>query len=258
VRRMRLALLVVGVAAIGVGIAAATGAFSSSPNAASAYVPPPRQDPILGNSISPKSCDGFLRGTVLLATCDPGLLVKVWDQHEATLPGRLHVSVSGRRLRVGGNPAVTQVLPADGSGEALVPGSRVTSSGQAGAGSYLYLVARSITPHHVAFGEALFDHLGLEHGGKATIEVGQKDGRFTYDFRRDDGSRLAPLQTRLQAGPGPAASLPPLPAHEADTPEQAVRTYVDAVNAHDGKTICQLLVPARRARRSAIHPRPAG
>ena len=83
----------------------------------------------------------------------------------------MRVAVSGRRVRVGSTPYLTQVSPDDGSGLGLVPGSKVTLSGRASAGSYLYLRASSLRPGYVAYGEALFTRLGLDHGGKATIRV---------------------------------------------------------------------------------------
>ncbi len=223
-----------------------SGCAGKQGSAASAYRPPPRQVPILDESISPKSCSGWMRGG-LLATCDPVLLEHAWDSHELNGPGKLKVAISGRKLRVGGGPAVTQVIPADGRGEGLVPGSRVTLTGTLSAGSYLFFRAQSVTPQYVAFGEALFRDLGLAHGGTATMDVRLEHGKLVYDVRRPDGTKLKPLRTTLQAGPGAQGLLPQLPDHQADTPEQAVRTYARAINAHDGKTICGLLAPAARA-----------
>jgi hypothetical protein len=240
------ALLAGGAVATALGVAAATNVFGGSQAAPSSYRPPPRQKPILGASSSPQSCDGWLRGNIV-ATCDPGLLQEVWNNHEESVPGKLGVTISGRRVRVGGNPAVTQVVPTDGSGAGLVPGSRVTLTGQVSAGSYLYLRAQRVTPKYVAFGEAIFNHLRLEKRGTATINVRLVGGKLIYDFRRSDGARLEPVRTTLQAGPGPRGKVAPLPAHEADTPEQAIRTYLAAINAHDGKTLCELFTPSARA-----------
>jgi hypothetical protein len=186
-------------------------------------------------------------GGGLLAVCDPKLLERAWQNHTLTQPGTLDVEIAGRKLRVGSGPGLTQVGPADGIGTLLVP-AKVTLRGKASDGSYLYLRAYSNEPEHWATGEALFRRLGLAGGGVATIDVRLDDGKVVFEFRRPDESRLKPLRWSHLEGPGPRVQLPELPDHYADTPEQGVRTYVAALNGHDGKTICQLWTPDVRAR----------
>jgi hypothetical protein len=186
-------------------------------------------------------------GGGLLAVCDPELLEEAWLNHTLTQPGTLDVKIAGRKVRVGSNPGLTQVFPADGIGSLGVP-AEVTLQGKASEGSYLYIRAASFKPGHVATGEALFQGLGLIEGGTATIEVGLDHGRVTFALRRPDASEGKPLRWSHLEGPGPEAELPQLPAHYADTPEQGVRTYVAAFNARDGKTICMLWTADVQAR----------
>jgi len=246
-------LAVIGICVAG-GLAAA-GAFvlaGDSSGEPSAYRPPRLQTPVLEDSLSITSCANAMRGTIL-AICDPTLFKRSYETGRLRRRGDMRVAVSGRRVRVGSTPYLTQVSPDDGSGLGLVPGSKVTLSGRASAGSYIYLRASSLRPGYVAYGEALFTRLGLDHGGKATIRVRLENGRLRYDFRRPDGSMLTPVRATLVAGPGPRGKLPPLPAHYADTPQQAVKTYVAAINAHDGKTICRLFLPSVEAQLVARH-----
>jgi hypothetical protein len=186
-------------------------------------------------------------GGTLLAVCDPILLEKAWENHTLTRPGTLHVSVAGRKVRAASTPGLTQVIPDDGIGSLLVP-AKVTLSGRASDGSYLYISARFHSAEHVAWGEALFRHLGLAHGGTTTIEVKLDHGAVAFAVRRPDGSLLVPLRRSHFEGPGPHVPLPALPPHYADTPEQGVRTYVAAINARDGRTICELWSARLRVR----------
>jgi hypothetical protein len=185
-------------------------------------------------------------GGTLLVVCDPVLLQKAWENHTLTQRGSLHVEIAGRKIRVGSNPGLTQVIPADGIGSLGVP-AKVTLRGTASDGSELYIRAFSLKPDHYATGEALFRHLGLAHGGTATIDVQLEGGRVAFEFRRADGSDLAPLRSSHVDGPGPQAELPRLPDQYADTPQQGVRTYVAALSGHDGKTICELWTADVRA-----------
>jgi hypothetical protein len=178
-------------------------------------------------------------GGTLLAVCDPILLAKAWQNHTLTQRGTLRVAIAGRKVRVASNSGLTQVIPADGIGSLLVPAT-VTLTGKASDGSYLYISARSHTPEHVAWGEALFRHLGLANGGTTTIGVKLDGGGVVFAVRRPDGRILASLRRSHFEGPGPHLPLPALPEHYGDTPEQAIRTYVAAINARDGKTICEL------------------
>ena len=129
----------------------------------SAYRPRPPEPALFSESLSPRSCSGWLEGDLLFGTCDPTLLPKVWANNEMTKPGRLHVRVAGRKVHAGGNPAITQVLPADGRG-ILQADTTITLDGSVSAGSYAYVAAASIKPGHVAFGRALFRDLGLARG----------------------------------------------------------------------------------------------
>ncbi len=225
------------------------GCGHSSP---SAYRAPPVQQPVLSESLNLRECSSSTMGGTLLAVCDPVLLEQAWEDHTLTEPGTLDVKIAGRKVRVGSNPGLTQVVPDDGIGSLLVP-AKVTLLGTASAGSHLYISARSHKPDHWANGEALFGNLGLTHGGTATIDVRLEGGRVAFVFRLADGSVLKPLRRSHVEGPGPRAELPPLPDHYADTPEQGVRTYVAAINAHDGKTICELWTADLRARFADEH-----
>jgi hypothetical protein len=105
-------------------------------------------------------------------------------------------------------------VPADGIGTLMVP-AHVTLRGNASDGSYLYLQAASIEPEHYATGQALFRGLGMSHAGTATLDVWLEDGRVD---------------------------------HYADSPKQGLDTYMAALNAEDGKTLCRLWTPDVRAR----------
>jgi hypothetical protein len=70
----------------------------------------------------------------------------------------------------------------------------------------------------------------------------------TFHWRRADGSELKPLRWLHEEGPGPKAPAPKLPDHYADNPPQGVETYVAAINAHDGNTICELFTSDFRSR----------
>jgi hypothetical protein len=213
----------------------------------SAYRPPRQQQPILVDSLSPRTCSSSTMGGNLIAVCDPVLLEKAWENHTLTQPGTLDVEIAGRKVRVGGNPGLTQVVPADGIGSLGVP-TRVTLKGTATDRAYLYLHALSEEPEHWASGEALFRRLGLARGGTATIAVKLSAGKVVFTLRRPDGSVQRPLRWSHLEGPGVRARLAELPNHYADNPTQGVRTYLAALNAHDGKTICRLWTPDVRAR----------
>src|SRR5436309_2318626 len=186
-------------------------------------------------------------GGGLLAVCDPVLLEQASANHTLTEPGTLDVKIAGRKVRVGSNPGLTQVISADGAGALMVP-ARVTLRGKASEGSYLYIEAASLESEHYASGEALFRGLGLESGGTATIDVRLEGGRVTFVFRRADGKELKPLRWSHVDGPGPGLELPWLPDHYIDNPRQGVETYVAALNGHDGKTICELWTADLRER----------
>jgi hypothetical protein len=218
-------------------IVALTGCGSNSSTAA--YRPPARQLPVLPDSLNLHGCSSTTMGGGLLTLCDPVLLKTAWEEHTLTQKGDLDVEIAGRKVRVASNPGLTQVAPDDGIGSLLVP-AKVTLRGRASDGSYLYIRAISHRPEHMASAEALFRHLGLAHGGTATIDVKLVDGVVAFTVHRPDGSVLEPLRFSHLEGPGPTSNVPPLPSHYADTPEQGVRTYVKAINARDGKTICEL------------------
>lgn len=226
----------VGAAFLLVGCSSSSHRSAAGP---SAYRPRAPERPLFSDSLSPRSCSGWMQGDLIFSTCDPALLAKVWNNHEMTKPGRLHVEVAGRKVRAGGNPALTQVLPADGRG-ILQADTTITLNGSVSAGSYAYVSAGSITPNHVAFGRALYRDLGLAHGGRATIDVKLEHGEVAFHWRRADGSELRPLRWLHEEGPGPKAPPPKLPDHYADNPDQGVETYVAAINARDGNTICEL------------------
>ena len=112
----------------------------------------------------------------LVAVCDPVLLQRAWENHTLNQRRDLDVRIAGRKVRVASTPGLTQVMPDDGIGSVLVP-AKVTLDGKTSDGSYLYISARSDKPDHVASGEALFRHLGLDQGGSATIDVGPRRSR---------------------------------------------------------------------------------
>lgn len=233
---MLLALLL-----LALGLGGCGGVSTNSKSQGSGYNPPARQEPVLPNSLNLHGCSSTtMGGEQLVSLCDPRLLKQAWDNGTLDERGDLEVRISGRKLRVASTPGLTQVLPDDGIGALLVP-AKVTLEGRASDGSYLHISARSEQPDHVAFGEALFRHLGLADGGVATLDVKlDKAGAVTFVLRRPDGSTLAPLRVSHLEGPGPNVDLAQLPTHYADSPVQGTRTYVAAINARDGKTICQL------------------
>jgi hypothetical protein len=234
-RRFLLPLLLLGLVLAGCG-------NTSTPSGAQAsrYRPPPRQQHVLPDSLNIHGCSSTTMAGGLVAVCDPVLLQRAWENHTLNQQGDLDVRIAGRKVRVASTPGLTQVIPDDGIGSLLVP-AKVTLDGKASDGSYLYISARSGKREHAAWGEALFRHLGLDHGGIATIDVGlDEHGAVRFTLRRADGSTVAPLRFSHLEGPGPAVALPRLPDHYADTPEQGTRTYVAAINARDGRTICQL------------------
>jgi hypothetical protein len=186
-------------------------------------------------------------GGGLLAVCDPVLLQREWTSDTLREPRTLDFDIVGRNLRVGGSAGLTQVMSADGIGTLSVP-ARVTLRGKATEGSYLYIHAASVQPEHYATGEALFRGLGLSHRGTATIDVQLQASRVTFVFRHAGGGELKPLRWSHVEGPGAGKELPPLPEHYADTPKQGLKTYVAALNARDGKTLCRLWTPDARAR----------
>lgn len=235
-RRLLLPLLLLGLALAGCG-----NASMLSGRLATGYRPPSRQHPVLPDSMNIHGCSSStMGGGNLLALCDPVLLQRAWENHTLTRRSDVDVRIAGRKVRIASTPGLTQVVPDDGIGSLLVP-AKVTLEGKASDGSYLYISARSQKPEHVAWAEALFRHLGLDHGGVATIDVElDDDGAVRFVLRRPNGSTLEPLRVSHQEGPGPRVALPSLPDHYADTPKQGARTYVAAINARDGKTICQL------------------
>jgi hypothetical protein len=224
-----------------VALAGCGGASTHSESSGSGYRPPPRQHAVLPDSLNIHGCSSTtMGGENLISLCDPLLLKRAWENGTLNERGDLDVRISGRKLRVASTPGLTQVLPDDGIGSLLVP-AKVTLEGHASDGSYLHISARSEKLEHVAFGEALFRHLGLGHGGVATIEVKLDDhGAVEFMLRLPDGRTLKPLRVSHLEGPGPSVELPQLPDHYADTPAQGTRTYVAAINARDGTTICQL------------------
>src|SRR5215216_3827387 len=237
-------LLLLALASSGAAFSSCGGSGSTS---SSGYVPPPRQEPVLPDSLDFQGCTDSTMGGGLLAVCDPVLLKRAYENHTLNQPGTLDVTIPGRKLRVGSGAGLTQVLPDDGIGTLFAPAT-VTLDGKVSNGSYLYISARSSKPEHLARGEALFRHLGLERGGTATVDVELDAGQVVFSVRRRDGTIVRPLRYMHVEGPGPKAELPPLPAHYADTPQQGVRTFVAAINARDGKTICQLWTAQLRER----------
>jgi hypothetical protein len=235
------------IAPVALSLAVAGCGGIDSVSSSSAYRPPPRQVPVLPDSLDMHGCSDATMGGNLLAVCDPGELQSAWENDTLTGKGTLKVTIANRKVHVASAPGLTQVEPADGIGTLLVPAT-VTISGKASDGSYLYISANSHTPEHVAWGEALFRNLGLAHGGSTVVALRLDHGAVAFHVRRPDGSTLAPLRRSHWEGPGPRASLPQLPRHYADTPEQGVRTYVAAINARDGKTICELLSPKLQSR----------
>jgi hypothetical protein len=234
-RRFLLPLLLLGLVLPGCG-----NTTTRSGAQASRYRPPPRQQRVLPDSLNIHGCSSTTMGGGLVAVCDPVLLQRAWENHTLNQQGDLDVRIAGRKVRVASTPGLTQVIPDDGIGSLLVP-AKLTLDGKASDGSYVYISAHSDKPEHVAWGEALFRHLGLDHAGIATIDVDlDAHGAVRFTLRRPDGSTVAPLRFSHLEGPGPAVALPPLPEHYADTPEQGTRTYVAAINARDGRTVCQL------------------
>jgi len=82
-------------------------------------------------------------GGGLLAVCGPVLLKRAYDDddddddHALNKPGTLEVAVAGRKLRIGGNAGLTQVMPDDGIGNLTAPASNrcdATSSPTGSAG----------------------------------------------------------------------------------------------------------------------------
>ena len=227
---------------------ASAGCGGSSPSSSpSAYRAPPRQVTVLPDSLDLDGCSSTTMGGGLLAVCDPVQLKRASLDHTLTKRGGLEVEIAGRRIRVGSNSGLTQVVPDDGIGSLLVP-AKVTLRGTAGDSAYLYIRAISHKPDHLASGEALFRHLGLGHGGTTTIDVELENGVVRFALRRPDGRLVEPLRLSHVEGPGPRSKVPRLPDHYADTPEQGVRTYIGAVNARDGKTICELWTKDVQAR----------
>jgi hypothetical protein len=135
---------------------------------------------------------------------------------------------------------LAQFDPSDGSGAGVEPGQTVTVTGHVSSGAYLYLRAQSRTGAVFASGEGLFHQLGLEHGGSATVEVSLVHDRLRYALTRPDGTSAGPIATGGLGGPGPDAPVPGPAAGYADSPEEAAHTYVAAINARDGATVCSL------------------
>jgi hypothetical protein len=112
---------------------------------------------------------------------------------------------------------------------------------------YLYIRAVSSTPLHLARAEALFDPLRLEKRRSATLNVRLIDGQIVFTLHYPDGTSTSPARSMHSEGPGPMAALPSLPPHYADSPRQALATFLEAMLADDGKTVCELWTPAVRA-----------
>jgi len=72
---------------------------------------------------SPRTCSAWFGGEVSVLACDPKLLRKAIRTHRMKRHGRLHVSVNGHRG--GDSPGLAQFI-----GQSLVPGDRVTVTGQ--------------------------------------------------------------------------------------------------------------------------------
>lgn len=213
---------------------------SGGGSGATGYRPPrPPAGSVLAYTISPHACESWLRG-LLVGTCDPDLLQRVYDNHQMNEPSKVHVTVTGRTVSGGGNPALTQWRPGDGNGLGVQPGQTVTITGPVSAGSYLYLRADNHKADVYASGEALFSRLGLEHGGTATVAVSLEGDQLRYLLHRPDGSTGSPVAIAGRGGPGVAVRIADVPAGYADNPEQAARTYIAAANARDGRTICEL------------------
>jgi hypothetical protein len=236
-------------AALLFALAAACGGARA---AQSAYHPPPvAPRTVLAYTIAPKACQSWMGGT-MVATCDPQLLVRVYDDHRMREPSTLQVTVAGRRVRSGGNPALTQVLPDDGRGEIIGPGNTITLTGTVSAGSVLYVRASAMTPRVFAMGDALFAQLGLERGGKATITIDVAHNHLHYTLHRADGTTRQPVRVAGMGGPGTAVAPAAVPSGYADNPRQTATTYIAAVNARDGQTLCSLFTTALRARYATI------
>jgi hypothetical protein len=112
----------------------------------------------------------------------------------------------------------------------------------------LYLRAETTTPKLYASGDALFTHLGLEHGGTATVTIDIRGGELRYTLHRPDGTTAGPAASAGLAGPGAGLPIGDVPEAYVDTPETAAATYVAAVNARDGRTLCGMFAREVRTR----------
>jgi len=158
-------------------------------------------------------------------------------------PSRLQITVEGRGVRVGGNPAVTQALQSDGNGAAIAPGNTITLRGTVARDSVLYFRAAHTTPELYAVGDALFTGLGLESGGTAKVTIGIADGHLRYRLHRPDGTEAAPAATAGFDGPGVRAPVTHVPPSYVNSPATLAQTYIAAINARDGKTLCAIFTP---------------
>jgi hypothetical protein len=182
----------------------------------------------------------------MVGVCDPGALPAVYEKHELDGSGGLDVTVAGRVVRAAGNRALTQVVPTDGMGDFVPIGRQVSLTGVASRGSVLYLRAGAMNRRLVAYGEALFTRLGLEHGGTATVIARVRAKTVSFALRRPDGTVAVPAAVTGIAGPGVGVPQAVLRDGYADSPPQAAATYVRAIEARDGETICALLEPQAR------------
>lgn len=251
---MRRGVVVCGAVAV-VVVATACGSTTSSHPTAWAYQPPAKPVTSVFDeaTMSPRACDGWLRGT-LVGICDPTGLQQAFAGHTLNDKGDVEVTLSGRELSGGGNSVLAQFRGAGGTGLGVQPGQTVTISGHVSSGAYLYIRADSRTSKVYASGEALFDQLGLGDGGVATVQVALEHDHLHYTLTGGDGATKAPVATGGVGGPGSAIPIPSPPPGYADTPAQLARTYVAAVNARDGQTICSLFAGALRHRYSTFDP----
>jgi hypothetical protein len=105
VKRLRflLPLLLLGLPVSGCG-----GGLTRSASPASGYQPPPRQHPVLQESLNIHGCSSTTMGGGLVSLCDPTLLQRAWEKHTLNQRGDLDVRIAGRKVRVASTPGLTQ------------------------------------------------------------------------------------------------------------------------------------------------------